>query len=120
MSSFVTILQHMVECVPGAIGAIFVDWEGEPVGYYALDVPELDIQIFGAQWSVVWKATQKALSRVKLGHIMELIIDGDHGSVLVRQVVDHYYVVLSMKRGTHLAKAMLALDDGVQALLAEM
>jgi predicted regulator of Ras-like GTPase activity (Roadblock/LC7/MglB family) len=120
VNSFAGILQRMVERVPGATGAIFADWEGEPVGEFAPEMPALEIQIFGAQWGVVWAELQRALARAQLGRARELIIDGEHGSVLVRQVTDEYYVVLAVGRDGHLAKALDELSRGVEALRAEM
>jgi len=120
VNSFADILQRMVERVPGATGAIFADWEGEPVGEFARDLPALEIQIFGAQWGVVWAELQRALERAHLSRARELIIDGDRGSVLVHQVTDEYYVVLAIGRGGHLAKALDELDRGARALRAEM
>ncbi|HEX2568880.1 MAG TPA: hypothetical protein VH877_04915 [Polyangia bacterium] len=120
MSGFTPILQELVERVPGAIGAIFVDWDGEAVSQFATSLPELEIQIVGAQWGVVWTQTLKALRRAGLGGPVELMVDGTNGSVVVRQVTENYYVVLSLRRGTHLAKALSELDRGVAALRAEM
>ena len=110
----------MVHAVPGALGAIFADWEGEAVGQFAHDSSDLDIQIFGAQWGVVWNQMQQALSRARLGAADELLVDGEHGAVMVRRVTPEYYVVLSLRRGTHLATAMRELDKIVVTLRAEM
>ncbi len=120
MNGFAEILQRMVERVPGATGAIFADWEGEPVGEFARDLPALEIQIFGAQWGVVWAELQRALVRARLDKARELIIHGERGCVLVRQVTDEYYVVLAVGRDGHLAKALDELGRGADALRAEM
>jgi predicted regulator of Ras-like GTPase activity (Roadblock/LC7/MglB family) len=120
LSSFTDILQRMVERVPGALGAIFADWDGEPVGTFAPDIAALDIEIIGAQWGLVWTQVQKALARAKLGRPLELIVDGERGSALVREVSESYYVVLTTKRDCHLATAKRELDRGVDELKAEM
>src|SRR5262245_34425728 len=110
----------MVDRVPGATAAIFADWEGESVGEFARDLPELEIRIFGAQWGVVWVELQRSFERARLGAAHALIIDGERGSVLVRQVTDQYYVVLAVGRDGHLAKAMDEIERGAAALRAEM
>lgn len=120
MNTFTDILQRMVESVPGATGAIFADWEGESVGEFARDLPQLEIQIVGAQWGVVWAELQRSFERARLGRAHELIIDGEKGSVLVRQVTAEYYVVLAVGKDAHLAKAIAELSRGVEALRAEM
>ena len=120
MSGFGDILRGLVERVPGAVGAIFADWEGESVGQWARDMADLDIQIFGAQWGVVWNQMQAALRRARLGRAEELFVDAEKCVVLVRHVAEQYYVVLSLGRGTHLATAIRELDRGVVTLRAEM
>jgi predicted regulator of Ras-like GTPase activity (Roadblock/LC7/MglB family) len=120
VNTFVGILQRMVEDVPGAIGAVFADWEGESVGEFARDLPELEIRIVGAQWGVVWSELQRAFRRANLSAATELIVDGDRGSVLVRQVTEQYYVVLTVGAGGHLAKAIDAIARGAELLRAEM
>lgn len=117
---FQPILQRLVERVPGALGAIFADWDGEPVGTFAPDIAPLDIQIIGAQWGLVWTQVQKALARARLGAPLELYVDGVNGAVMVREVGEGYYVVLTTKRDCHLATAKRELDRGVGELKAEM
>ena len=119
MSDFGDILQSMVRKVPGARGAIFVDWEGEPVGQFSFNLPLLDFQIVGAQWGLVWTEVQAALHRAHLGQLQELVVDWVDGSVVVRQVTDHYYVVLLLAKG-NLGTALRELDKSVATLRAEM
>ena len=117
MSAFGQILQAMVERVPGAIGAVFADWEGEPVDQFA-HIPPLDIQLVGAHWGVVWsQATQRL---VALGAVEELLIEGDRAIVLVRLVAEGYFVVLATKRDAHLATARRELERGAGILRGEM
>jgi predicted regulator of Ras-like GTPase activity (Roadblock/LC7/MglB family) len=120
LNSFADILQSIVERVPGATAAVFVDWEGESVGEFARDLPQLDIQIFGAQWGVVWAELVRAFDRARLDTPYELIIDGERGCVLVRQVTEEYYVVLAVGPQGHLATALAELSRGAAALRAEM
>ena len=117
---FAVILQDLVERVPGAAGAIFADWDGEAVGQYAVALPTIEIQIVGAQWGVVWNEMQHALGRARIGRASELVVDGQRGSVIVRQVTPEYYVVLSLKSGVHLATALREVGRVVETLLAEM
>jgi predicted regulator of Ras-like GTPase activity (Roadblock/LC7/MglB family) len=114
------VLRVMCERVPDAAGAIFVDWEGEPVVQFAQEMPALDIQIFGAQWGVVWNGLQKALDRARLGEASELVVEWDGGAVLVGQVTKEYFVVLFVRSDTHLATALRELEKSVAALRAEI
>jgi predicted regulator of Ras-like GTPase activity (Roadblock/LC7/MglB family) len=120
VSDFRTILQSLVERVPGAVGAIFADWEGEAIGEFAFDMQQLDIRIFGAQWGVVWNQLRQSLGRSRLGTPVQLLVDGANGAVLVHQVADDYNLVLSLRRGSHLATALREVARGVETLRAEM
>jgi hypothetical protein len=120
VSAFAVILQDLVERTPGALGAIFVDWEGEPVGLFAPDIPTLDIQIIGAQWGVVWMQLVRSCEKQSLGLPVELEVSGDGALVLVHQVTESYYVVLTLKHGAHLATAQRELRKGAASLKAEM
>jgi predicted regulator of Ras-like GTPase activity (Roadblock/LC7/MglB family) len=117
MSAFGEILKSIVERVPGAIGAVFADWDGEPVDQFA-HIPPIDIQIVGAHWGIVWSQATSRLSR--LGPIEELLIEGERAIVLVRAVTAQYFVVLAIKRDAHLATARRELARGAQAMLGEM
>jgi predicted regulator of Ras-like GTPase activity (Roadblock/LC7/MglB family) len=119
MSAFGDILKSIVERVPGALGAIFADWEGEMVDQFA-HIPALDIQLVGAHWGVVLNQAARSTKNCGFGEVKELLIEGEHGMVLIRCVTDRYYVVLTAKSGVHLATARRELERGAATLLGEM
>src|SRR5437764_15137409 len=119
MSAFGEILKTMVDRVPGAIGAVFSDWEGEPVDQFA-HIPPLDIQLVGAHWGVVWSQATRRLQQHQLGAVEELLIEGERAIVLVRLVTEGYFVVLATKRDVHLATALRELERGANILRGEM
>ena len=119
MSSFAEILKAMVERVPGAVGAIFADWEGEAVDQFA-HVPTLEIQLVGAHWGVVLALATRTLERAGAGGIEEMWIEGERALVLVRRVTERYYVVLTASRAAHLGQARRELEHGARTLLGEM
>ena len=119
MSTFGDILRELVERVPGAIGAVFSDWEGEPVDQFA-HVPALEIQLVGAHWGVVWSQASSRLGRHGLGAVEELLIEGERAIVLVRSVTDRYFVVLATKRDAHLGTARRELIRIADTLRGEM
>jgi predicted regulator of Ras-like GTPase activity (Roadblock/LC7/MglB family) len=119
MSSFGEILQRMVERVPGAVGAVFTDWEGEPVDQFA-HIPPLDIQLVGAHWGIVFLQASERLAKHGLGAVEEFLIEGERATVLVRSVTDKYFVVLATKREAHLATALRELSRTAECLRSEM
>jgi predicted regulator of Ras-like GTPase activity (Roadblock/LC7/MglB family) len=119
VSAFGDILRAMVERVPGAIGAVFADWEGEPVDQFA-HIPPLEIQLVGAHWGVVWSQASARMQRNGLGPVDELVIEGERAIVLVRSVTDRYFVVLATRPEAHLGTARRELDRVARTLLGEM
>ena len=119
MSAFADILKSIVESVPGALGAIFADWEGEMVDQFA-HIPPIDIQLVGAHWGVVLNQTARSTAVCGFGQVKELLIEGERGMVLIRCVTDRYYVVLTAKSEVHLATARRELERGAATLLGEM
>ena len=120
MNSFTEILKEVVNEVPGAVGAVFVDLEGEAVGEYSASRPTLEIRIVGAQWGIVWAGVRRKFEESGLGKVSELVIDGEKTTVLMEEVSDEYYVVLTVGKDTHLAKAIDSLRGGAERLRTEM
>jgi predicted regulator of Ras-like GTPase activity (Roadblock/LC7/MglB family) len=118
MSAFADILRQMVERVPGAVGAIFADWEGEAVDQFA-HIPAIEIQLVGAHWGVILSLTDARL-RTTVGAVHEILVEGEHALVFIRAVTDRYYVVLAAKKSVHLATARRELERSAQTLLGEM
>jgi predicted regulator of Ras-like GTPase activity (Roadblock/LC7/MglB family) len=119
MSAFGEILEAMVRRVPGAVGAVFADWDGEPVDQFA-HIPPIDIQLVGAHWGIVWSQATRRLEKHQLGAVEELLIEGERAIVVVRSVTDRYFVVLATRRDAHLATALRELERGAHILRGEM
>jgi predicted regulator of Ras-like GTPase activity (Roadblock/LC7/MglB family) len=119
MSAFADILKQMVDRVPGAVGAIFADWEGEAVDQYA-HIPPIEIQLVGAHWGVILSQCHQRLTRHGLGPVDELLIEGERAIILVRSVTERYFVVLAVRRDAHLATARRELLRSANTLLGEM
>jgi predicted regulator of Ras-like GTPase activity (Roadblock/LC7/MglB family) len=119
-SAFGEILEGMVQRVPGAVGAVFADWEGESIDYFA-HVPPMEIRLAGAHWGVVLGHAGEASARLGGGTVEEIVVVCAEAYVLVRTVGDHYFVVLQGRRGPlHLGLARRELERGVRSLLGEM
>jgi predicted regulator of Ras-like GTPase activity (Roadblock/LC7/MglB family) len=119
MSAFADILKNLVERVPGALGAIFADWEGEMVDQFA-HVPAIEIQLAGAHWGVVLTQSSRHISALGFGAVQELTVEGEQATVMIRSVTDRYFVVLTAKRDVHLGTALRELERGARTLLGEM
>src|SRR5205823_2309923 len=91
MSPFGRILRELVEELPGAHGAVFVDGEGEPVDQYGRG-PLLEIQLTGAQCGLVFARVREGLVRVQLGKPRSLHLVCDRVQLYLRPVATEYLV----------------------------
>src|SRR5713226_8667667 len=94
MSALASILKTMVERVPGALGAVFADGDGEAVDEFAL-IAALEIKLVGAHFGVVLELFRAGLFRRGLGAVEEMLVETENLTILVHQVTDGYYVLLA-------------------------
>jgi len=108
-SEFAEILAELVGVVPGAVGAVFVDWEGEAVDQFG-HIPEMDIKLIGAHWGVVLNLIKTLLSPKFLGKTRQIILSSDRADIIVQVVDKDYCIVLAMKESSHLGTALHQLE----------
>ena len=131
---FTPILRTMLSEVPEAVGAIFADWEGEAVDQFpdprraedaqtplaAHGLEAFDLRLFGAHWGVVLNHVNAALRTFHYGDPQVLMLHHDRLDVLIQSVDSHYYLLLALRPGGPVARALRELERGVVALRAEM
>ena len=118
-SAFSAILERLVLGVPGLVGAVFADWDGEPVDQFSHAATD-EIQIMGAQWGVTVGEINRALHRLGVGHTAELWLEGDRATAFVMPVTDKYFVVLFGKPEVNLGQVRHKLQSAVALLRSEM
>lgn len=113
-SDFRVILRRLVESVPGAWGAIFVDWEGESVDLYAT-TDEYEVKLAGAEIGLLLTRLVAAgkgagVERTSAGFVRTTTND-----FYLHTLDQEYFVLLATKpcRAPGLARRRLAeaLDD---------
>jgi predicted regulator of Ras-like GTPase activity (Roadblock/LC7/MglB family) len=119
LSEFGRILRKMVEQTPGVHGAVFTDWEGEPVDQYARG-PVIEIQISGAQWGLVQKEVQEALGRLRAGNVRSIYVASERAQVFVRCITTEYFVMLQASPDAHLGKTIASLERACDELESNM
>lgn len=118
-SPFADILGRLVAAVPGVIGAVFADWEGEPVDQVSQQAID-EIQILGAQLGVTVSQINQALQRLSVGRTEELWIEGDRAVYFLLKVTDAYFVVLFGKPGINIGQVRKRMRTAVDELRNEM
>jgi len=101
-------LNYMLEQIPGALGAIIADWEGEAVDQVAV-MDDYDIKILGAYKGIILTRLREALDRVEGGELEEIMIRSDQNHTLVTPVTEDYFLVLTLSSETMLGRASFEL-----------
>jgi predicted regulator of Ras-like GTPase activity (Roadblock/LC7/MglB family) len=92
-SSFSPILLDFIARVPGAIGAVLVDRDGEAVDY-AGRVDSYDLKLAGAHWQIILREMVTMISRFDLGAARALAVRGERRSFIAHALPDDYVLLL--------------------------
>ena len=123
MTPFTPILRHAVERVPGALGAIFADWDGEAVESVTnggSTTAKDDLALLAAHYVVILHHVQGLLHLTHFGEAEEIILLHQKVDLIVRAVDKDYFVVLVATAGAHLATALREASALASALRAEI
>lgn len=116
---FKSLLNALIERVPGAQGAILADWEGEAVEHVgAMD--DYDLKVIGAHKGVVLHSMREVVARLGNDELKEIIITTQHTQTLILPVTKDYYLVLTLDRSDMLGRALLEARRCIQALYREI
>lgn len=95
-STFARILQNLIEATPGALGAVFVDGEGESVDY-AGSLDAFDIRVAGAQLQLEFRKAREGLVGA-FGELRQVTIRARSRSYVAHQLPEGYLLVMVMGR----------------------
>ncbi len=94
---FERLLTELVREVPGAMGAILADWEGEAVAQAAL-MDDYELKIIGAHQGILLNHFRDAIRRLGLDELEELAVMTEDLRIFVVPVTMDYYVALLLRR----------------------
>jgi hypothetical protein len=103
-TGFSPILDGLLEGLPEALCAVFVDPEGEAIDLSSRIDP-FESRIVGAELAVALAHCRASCARVRAGQHLELRIEGSARSILSRVVSDGYDLVILLGSSTVSAKA---------------
>jgi predicted regulator of Ras-like GTPase activity (Roadblock/LC7/MglB family) len=118
-SIFREILKEVTTDLPGALGAIFVDWEGETVDEHSF-IGDTNLRLVGAYWGIAYYQARALFRAKELGSPNEMILLFENQQVLIRRVTDEYLVVLALREGINLGRALHLLTRAEVRLRGEM
>ncbi len=117
--SFQTILNELMQKVPGALGAILADWEGEAVDH-ASRIDGYQLQVFGAHKGILLANLREVVQHTGENHLREIVITTADRQFLVLPVTEDYFLLLLLERGSILGRALHAARNCVQRLYLEI
>jgi hypothetical protein len=112
------LLTNLLVDVPSAIGAIFLDPEGEAVEWVSRHDDPYQLKIEGA-YQGIFKRKLEALAG-DLGGLRAYAIEGEHLVALTHALPQGYYVVLVLDRSGSRAHAMHHLRRTARVLAREI
>ena len=113
-------LQRAVTGTDGGIAGLLMDFEGIPLESYAKDGASLDIEVVGAEVSVVVKAIQRATEMLDAGATNEVSFRSEKMVTLVRVINQTYFVAMTMSPDGNLGKGRYLLRVLAPTLAQEL
>ena len=120
MMPFNYLLTNLLVDVPHAVGAIFVDEEGEAVEWVTRHNDPYDLKIEGAYHSILVRRLAKLATDVNAGKIDSFTLEGSKLATLTQALPDGYYVVLVVDRTGSRAQARYRLRSAAEVIAREI
>ena len=120
---FREILHELIRGTKGAIGAIFLDWEGETVELVSerpLDADDHDLKVIGAYQGIFLTRLRDLCTNIGVGAPHRFKVEFAHTRTLSCDLKDGYYLVLIMDADASEGLAWHRLSDCREKLLREM
>lgn len=112
-----SIIAEIVAQIPGALGAVLIDWEGEAVEHVSR-MDDYELKVMGAHHGVILDNLRRASERLGKGPVEEITIHAGNMTILVTPVTRDYFLVLSLDKQALAAQAravVRALSPGLRA-----
>jgi hypothetical protein len=120
---FIPILRKLIDDTPGAIGALFLDWEGETVEMLSdrpFDADDHDLKVIGAYQGIFLTQLRELCVRAAAGTPHRFKIEFDRTMVLSCDLRDGYYIVLVVDGTTNEGIAWRHLEHCREKLITEL
>lgn len=116
---FKRILGSVVDRVPGAVGAILADWEGEAVDQVA-KMDDYELKVIGAHKGIILDRLRALAPKLNGNRPDEIVITSEKARSVVLPVNDDYFVVLFLDRDSCASQASYYLQRCREELRREI
>jgi predicted regulator of Ras-like GTPase activity (Roadblock/LC7/MglB family) len=104
----------------GGYAGLLMDFEGIPVETYVASESPYDIEVVGAEVSVLVKQIQRTADMLQAGGTEEVSLRSEKMTTIVRVVSDRYFVAMTLSPTGNAGKARFALRLLAPQLVAEL
>ena len=113
-------LANIVNGTPGGLAGLLMDFEGIPLETYSRPESVLDIEVVGAEVSVVVKAIQRAAEMLEAGETQEVAFKSDRMVTIIRVVNETYFLALALEPDGNFGKGRFLLRVAAPQLKSEL
>lgn len=113
-------LRSVVEGTDGGYAGLLMDFEGIPVESYVTESSPFDIEVVGAEVSVLVKQIQRATEMLDAGNTRELSFRSDKMVTLIRVINQDYFVAVTLAPEANYGKGRYLLRVLAPRLEAEL
>jgi predicted regulator of Ras-like GTPase activity (Roadblock/LC7/MglB family) len=113
-------LANIVDSTPGGLAGLLMDFEGIPLETYSRPESALDIEVVGAEVSVVVKAIQRAAEMLEAGETQEVAFKSDRMVTIIRVVNETYFLALALEPDGNFGKGRFLLRVAAPQLKSEL
>jgi len=103
--AFKKILSDLLENLPGGLGAIVVDWEGEAVDQVGV-IDDYELKVIGAHKGLILNNLRQAVARAEGNQLQEIAITTEQVQTLILPVDEDYFLVLTLQNGDAYGRAL--------------
>jgi hypothetical protein len=114
------LLTNLLVDVPAAVGAIFLDYEGEAIDWVTRHGEPYDLKVEGAYHSIFKRHLEQVSGESEVGEVESYMMEAEHYTALTHALPDGYYVVLVLDRCGPRAQALYHLRRAAKVLAREL
>ncbi len=114
------VLTNLLVDVPEAVGAIFLDHEGEAIECVTRGADPYEMKVEGAYHSVFKRRLSEVMNALGAGPVHSFALAGDGLVALTEVLPDGYYVVLVLERRGCQARAQFRLREAARIIEREL
>jgi len=117
--SFQHILSNLLDRLPGALGVILADWEGEAVDHVSR-IGDYEIKVIAAHKGIILTNMRQAMRDLDCDVLEEIIVTTERSQTLILPVTKDYYLVLTLPRGESFGRALFEARRTIAQLRREI